>query len=278
MRILQKVKQDFPHLSLKYLKKLIQDGRVKSSRRTYKLSDKVEGHFEVIIEEKYLVQSLKPNPDLKCDIVYEDKNLIILNKPAKLHSIAQNFLESNSVANYLLSLHPHLKNISSPLESGLINRLDYETSGLIMAAKTKTAYEYFREQMKSKKIIKHYQCLVNNGELQKSLHYAMVKPSSKSRTKVRLIPYDKILADDFEVIQTEILSSLRKGDHYLLTLRLITGFRHQIRAHLSDMEHPIVGDELYGGIAADRLFLHASLIRLTLPNGEKIEVESPPNF
>lgn len=278
MRVAKRVKDLYPHLSLNFIKSLIKDGKVRTSYRVLKLSDKVKDETEIYIDKDFLEDKLKSNSNINCDLVYEDKNLIIINKPHQLHSVAQSYLDQDTVANFLLSVNPNLRNVSSPLESGLINRLDYETSGLMMVAKTKSAFEYFKSQMKDQKIIKHYQCLVSKNILEKKLYLAMVKPSSKSRSKVRLIPYERVLENEFETIKTEVLSSIKFNDKFLVTLRLITGFRHQIRVHLADLGTPIVGDNLYEGDTSDRLYLHASLIRFSLPNGEKIEVVSPHNW
>lgn len=207
---------------------------------------------------------LKPNPNIPCKLLRETEDYLFLEKPVGLHSVAQKSSDEESVANWLLSVNPSLKNVSTPLESGLLHRLDNETSGAMVAAKNKKAYDYLRDLFQKNQVEKEYVCLIDRSGLKSGLYFAYAGSRYRSSKKVSISEKPK---KRFQMIQTEILNV----DGNFATIRLITGYRHQIRAHLSYLGYPLCGDELYGGSSAPRLMLHSAMLSFKNPQG-KIEI------
>ena len=202
--------------------------------------------------------------------------------------MAHSFEEKESVANWLLSVDPHLSTLPKKLESGLVHRLDFETSGVMVAARNLKACEYLKNIWKEKKVIKEYKALVEKP-VKPQVYLAYIKNHPRSAKRVVVSDYKNPKS---QLVMTEVLScspcifpSLSRGEGYRqrvndptktheLTLKLITGFRHQLRAHLAFLGAPILGDTLYHGPKAERLFLHASKLSFPDLNGEKLEVVS----
>lgn len=228
---------------------------------------------------------LQPNHNIPCKILKQTKDYLFLYKPPFVHSVPLDESETNSVSNWLISVDSKLSQIFPLLECGLAHRLDYEASGVMVAAKNQKAYDYLRKCFSQNKIYKEYVCVVSNPPPKSGIYEAYVdKKRSKSKKKIyirtgrqvsvaglrQLAPGDNIR------IMTEILPSKKVDAYYEVRINLITGFRHQIRAHLAYLGCPIVGDKLYGGLQSEQLMLFADKIkfkdfkgyplRVTLPN------------
>ena len=202
--------------------------------------------------------------------------------------MAHNFDETESVANWLLSVDKNLSSLPQKLESGLLHRLDFETSGVMGGARNLKAYEYLKNIWKEKKVIKEYKALVENP-IKPGVYLAYIRNHPRSSKRVVVSDHK---GPKSHLIMTEVISNVpmsfpsplrgeglraRVSDltkTYELTLRLVTGFRHQLRAHLAFLGSPILGDTLYHGPKAERLFLHASRLAFPGVKGEKLDVKS----
>ena len=249
MNLLKSIKQIAPHLSNTQIRELIKQGKVSKNLK---------------LPPEYLITKLAPNKKLDCELIKMTEDFIFLSKPSGLPSVALSFSEKNSVANWLLSIDPKLGDVSSPLESGLAHRLDNETSGLMLAARNKEAWQYLRQNWEYVK--KEYTCLTSDHPPEPGLYEAWFPPKNRNSKKVTLNAGQR--SDDDKLVQTEILRINSPQPPYLITIQLITGCRHQIRAHLAQMDCPIIGDILYGGLPADRLYLHSSRISFTDASGK----------
>lgn len=259
LRLKRRLKELYPHLGASRVADMIAQGLVVVNGRSgYKKSWVYESD-EIVLPEGVDENHLQPNPDLSCQLVKMTKDYIVLNKPAGIHSIALAPSDKNAVANWLLSLDEELCNISSPLESGLMHRLDYETSGLMLAARNKKAYEHFLKQFKQNKIQKEYTCLVSTPLEKIGLFKAYMGQQGKRAKAVRVYS-NQNQNKSLRLLKTEVLSQKPKGIFFELRIKLITGARHQIRAHLRHLGCPLVGDDLYKGVVAKRLMLHASAL------------------
>lgn len=269
MNIIQSIKKKHPHLSNRQIRSLVKQGLV---------GKKAE------LPREYLSTQLMPNPTLGCELVKMTEDFIFLSKPAGVPSVALSVAEKNSVANWLLSVDENLRHVSTPLESGLLHRLDNETSGLMLAARHKKAWNYLRKNWSL--VIKEYVCLVTNDppespvferlgskskkKVEPAVYEAWFPPRNKNRKKVLLNSHQT--SSDDQLVQTKIVNHQKTEQGWWLTVELVTGCRHQIRAHLSQMECPLLGDEIYGGQKADRLYLHASRISFTDHNEKNWDV------
>jgi len=185
----------------------------------------------------------------KLEIIYESKNLLALYKPHEVHSSPHSYLDYNNILSGLRQqdiLEPLMVNQTS-YERGLLHRLDYETSGLLLLAKNEPYYQmamYNREKIFSKK----YYLAIVPGILADGVYHSKIDMHKNTKVK-----YDPAGMDVSMHVETLLFAS----DYSLLLVELIQGHRHQIRFQLSQLNSSIVGDELYGVVKADRLYLHS---------------------
>jgi 23S rRNA-/tRNA-specific pseudouridylate synthase len=199
------------------------------------------------------------NPEyqgLPVEIIYEDDLILVMNKPGKVHSHPLTYLEKNNLLSFIREKYSeNILHVNyTEYDRGLLYRLDFETSGLICYIKQQSLYQELRNHFA--KIVKKKTYLgMVRGKFQKLglfQHRFTAFGEKGSKQKV---------SEDFGDFLGELI--ILKADYNellnqtLLTIELITGLRHQIRAQLSFLGFPLLGDELYGGEKAERLFLHA---------------------
>ena len=219
---------------------------------------------------------LRPNPDLPLPIAYEDDHVLALDKPAGMPTHPLRFAETDTLANALVARFPALAEIGDDrLFPALLHRLDTQTSGLVLAAKTAAAYAHLRAQFRRFTVQKHYLALVHGvvgapGRLAAPLTHQTRSPCKMAvaRNPDQVPPRDLFAAETSWV-------PLETGAAYsLLDVTIYTGDTHQIRCHLAAAGHPIAGDALYGSpLAAPRHWLHAARLICTHPaTGKSLDV------
>lgn len=180
-------------------------------------------------------------------IVYEDSCIIALNKPALIHSVSLRE-SAESVAAWLSGHYPELTTASdNEFDSGLINRLDYETSGVLVAAKTRVHWLNLREQFERGTIIKRYRAIIegalDSGKTVEGYIGNRYRGSKKVQFTAHQVKRSLLtrsrLSRSLEVSEDRARS--------LITIEAETGARHQVRAHCASTGHPLAGDVLYGG-------------------------------
>jgi 23S rRNA pseudouridine1911/1915/1917 synthase len=233
--------------------------------------------------EEWLFSQPSPANQLDVPIIYEDASLLVVNKPAGMATHGFSGKDSQTLANFLVAYHPNLLTIGkSRWEPGLVHRLDRETSGLVLVAKTQQAIDELRRQFRRREIKKIYWALVW-GETEPAGTISFpITHDTPDRRRMRVVVRDSAKSRDqrsWKALTGYRALGTGKGMS-LLEIDLATGVTHQIRAHLSAIGHPIVGDSLYG--AADskpsgltRHFLHARRLQFRHPaDGRQIRVES----
>jgi len=255
---------------------LIDEGHVTVNGKTVKRNTKLrEGdRVEWIIPEPVSSEVLPE--DIPLDILYEDEHMIVINKPAGLvvHPAAGN--ESGTLVNALLHHCKDLAGIGGERRPGIVHRLDKDTSGVMVVAKTEQAMAELARQFKARETEKEYMAIVRN------------KPQSRRgriATKIGRHP----------IFRKKMAVDVRKGRHAvsyydvveafdraaLVHLRIETGRTHQIRVHMAHLKHPVIGDKLYsrahtGSLWADRQMLHAAKLSVAHPNtGERMYFTAP---
>ncbi len=236
--------------------------------------------------------SIEPNPDLNITLAYEDADLLVAIKPPRMVSNPGKGHERGTMLNALFHTHgPRLQNIGREKDFGLLHRLDRETSGLLIVALTKSAYDALRIQFETRTVKKFYWALVRDipdppkGVIDRPIReqedrtskYTARKVASVTRAKRRQgsagPPKDAVTA--FRVVSA---GRGPNGEAALLECRPVTGRLHQIRVHMALIGHPVLGDGDYAdeGKSAPRVALHAHRLSFTHPvTGQPIDVRSP---
>ncbi len=215
-----------------------------------------------------------PDPDFQLRVCFEDETLVIVDKPAGIPSHPLRRGELGCAANMLVARYPEMAEVGyGPREPGLVHRLDNDTSGLLLAARTQDAFLALRDQLTRSQMHKTYLALVSRAvQVPRSIALALAPSPSNSR-KV------EVTADpNARPSLTDLVRCEARGRFFLVEARAAHAYRHQIRVHLASIDAPIVGDELYGGELVEGVMhhlLHASRIVLRHPlDNRELEVES----
>jgi 23S rRNA pseudouridine1911/1915/1917 synthase len=225
-----------------------------------------------------------PNPRLAVPVVYEDADLLALDKPAGMDCHGFSGRSHDTLANFLLAYRPTLSAIGkNRWEPGLIHRLDRETSGLVLVAKTQGGFDDLRHQFRRRLVEKKYLALVwGSCADQGTIAFPLAHDAIDGR-KMRVISQGDAATAENKIWQA--LTLYRKLAEQqglsLLELEMKTGVTHQLRAHLAAIAHPIVGDRLYGAgeqetFGLRRHFLHANKLGITHPSFKNwLNLEAP---
>jgi len=267
-----------PEFSRSRLQSWIKDQRVLIGGREVRPSYLLRGGEDVLVNPADL-PSLKAVPeDLPLKILYEDADVIVVDKPAGMvvHAGAGHF--SGTLVNALLHRFERLASGSEDLRPGIVHRLDKETSGVLVIARTDKAHHSLSSQFRNREVEKIYLALV---------HGRMKTPEDRITTPIARDPLrrtrmtTKLATGRSALTEYRVLEELENLS--FLEVRIGTGRTHQIRVHLSSLRHPVVGDRLYGAPAEvaglpslNRFFLHAHRLRFSSPSGgHSIIIESP---
>ena len=204
--------------------------------------------------------------EIPLDIVYENDDLIVVNKPAGMVVHPAVGHSSGTLVNAVLGYDPDLEGIGGEERPGVVHRLDKATSGLILLAKNERAHRWLQDQFRLRKVDKTYLALVDGKPPTPSGRVeAYIGRDQKQRKKMAIVSENKGRESISEYKTVEEF-----GKHTLLEFHPLTGRTHQIRLHCAFLKCPIVGDEVYGrknsSIQIDRHFLHAYRLSIILPN------------
>jgi len=263
------------------IQKTIKDGLVSVNGKIVAIP-----HFSVSKEDKVKInkapKALKKEGLVpKLNILYEDSDVIVFEKPAGLivHEAAKK--DEPTVVDALIKHYPKIKKVGDdPRRPGIVHRLDKPASGVMIAAKTQSAFEFLKKQFSEKIAKKEYLVLVYGtpGKDEGTISFKLVR----SRTLGRMMAMPELSETGRDAVtHFEVLQKFKTST--LLRVRIETGRTHQIRAHFRALNLPVVGDIIYKKtymknikpIALPRLFLHAHKLTIPLPNGETKTFESP---
>ena len=264
--------QKLPELSRSFIQKLIEDGHIKLNGKLARAG--------IRLKEGDTVSVVIPPPEpaaleaenIPLDIIYEDADLLVVDKPAGMTTHPAPGSPVHTLVNAVLSHLPSLPASDNPARPGIVHRLDKDTSGLILIAKTRGVLANLSAQFKSREVKKAYVALVKGRVTPKS--GVIDAPIGRDRTHRQ-----KMAVNDSGRPARTAYTVLRYFEGYtLVEARPETGRTHQIRVHFASVGRPIVGDATYGAKSdlVGRQFLHAQRLSFKLPStGKTAEFTSP---
>jgi 23S rRNA pseudouridine1911/1915/1917 synthase len=254
---------------------VIVDGTVSSKSGTM-----IRGNETVMIRVPPPLPTTVCAEDIPLDIIYEDNELLVVDKPAGMVVHPASGHRSGTLVNAVLAHDPKMVGVGGERRPGVVHRLDKDTSGLIVVAKTDHAHRFLQAQFKERSVEKIYLALVHG-----------IPPSPKGRVETAIgrdkkfrkrmaVYHENSSRTRFAITRYSTLECFKESA--LLEIKPITGRTHQIRVHMSYLGCPIVGDSLYGGrrtakasYGLERQFLHASHLKIAIPDGSNMEFTSP---
>lgn len=266
-----------PDLSRSKIQNFIKSGNVKINdsikKPSYILKENDKIDFEIPEEEKL---EIKPQ-DIPIEIVYEDENMLVVNKPSGMLTHPTTIERENTLVNALLyKFNNNLSDINGEFRQGILHRLDRNTSGLLMIAKNNKAHEFLAEQIKNHTITKKYRAVVKG--IIKEDEFEINSPIGRNPNQ----PHKMMTRDDGKPSRTIVKVLERFKEYTYIELTLITGRTHQIRVHMKSINHPVYNDTLYGAgqgkVKTDEQVLQSYYLRFTKPFGnEIIELQIEPD-
>ncbi len=283
IRIDKFLAQEFFSLSRGEIIKNIKEGFILVNKEAVKPSYKLKENDEIESDISFKREELESNKEIKLNIIYNDDNIIVVNKPAGIQVHPDSNERKNTLANALLAKFPEIRNVhedslGSYFRPGIVHRLDKETSGVIVVARNQKSFDELKEMFQNRKIKKKYVAIVygqlkdKKGIITKAIARAgnykkQTVAGPKTRTKIR-------------GAVTEYKQLKRFINYSLVEVHPLTGRMHQIRIHLFSIGHPVVGDKLYKiksikpNSLAKRHLLHAEQLDFTL-FGQKFSFFAP---
>ena len=259
------------------LKKLIDEGKVLVNGKREKAGAEIKKNDVIELEIPEVVEYEVKAENIPIDVVYQDEDLAIINKPQGMTVHIGNGNSEGTLVNALLYALDNLSGIGGVLRPGIVHRIDKDTSGLLVVAKNDRAHVSLAEQIAEKTCHRiYYALLEGNVKTDSGRIVTDIGRHPTERTKMSVLPdgKGKIAITDYEVVA-------RFGvDYTLCRFILQTGRTHQIRVHAKYMGHPVVGDPVYGykkqKFHLNGQLLHANTLELTHPtNGERMSFSAP---
>ena len=268
---------DLSGLSRSYVQRLMADGRVTADGHPVKANTIVPSGAVLVIDVPPPEPSGIEPEAIPLDVVFEDDDVLVVDKPAGLVVHPSPGHWSGTLVNALLARDTAYGGIAGVERPGIVHRLDRDTSGLLMVAKTDAAQTSLMAQLKARRVKKTYLALVQ-GSVQAALGRieAPIGRDPKNRMRMAVVPDGRPSVTGYRVGE-------RFAAWTLLELDLVTGRTHQIRVHLAALGHPVAGDPVYGTGTSrrgpdglERLFLHAWRLVFAAPaTGDLVRLEAP---
>jgi 23S rRNA pseudouridine1911/1915/1917 synthase len=268
----------------------IGEGRVTVNGRPVKASHRVAAHDVVVLWRPPAVEPVVLAEPIPLSIVYEDADLLVVDKPAGMVVHPAPGHRQGTLVNALLAWDSRLAEVGGAERAGIVHRLDRDTSGLMVVARTLAAHEALQRQFKTRRVQKTYVALVEG--LVETLEGRIEAPIARDpamRKRMAVVPAQRggrAAASTFGVLGHYLAkASAQRLEYTLLELQLLTGRTHQIRVHLAHLGFPILGDDKYGDFPLNkalarqglkRMFLHARRLVIRHPlSRDKIVLEAP---
>lgn len=246
-----------PSLSRAYVHTLFEDGRIALNDERVKPGHKLRLGESMTIN--FDLSELEQIADIDLPVLFENEDVLVINKPIGVISHARGkYWNEPSVASFVRQMTGQEGD-----RTGIVHRLDRATSGVMICAKNSETMSFLQKQFSSRNVKKKYRTIINGHvEPREAIIDMPIERNPKAPATFRVGGNGKAAQTQYKV-----LASSEKHDK--LELTPVTGRTHQLRVHLKYLGHPITGDTLYEGSAAERLYLHAYSLEITLPGGER---------
>lgn len=262
-------------LSRSMIQKMLEEGKVQVNQKKEKASYKTKLDDSIQIEDIIPKETMLKGQDIPVDIIYEDKDIIVVNKPKGMVVHPANGNPDGTLVNALLHIcKDSLSGIGGEIRPGIVHRIDKDTSGLLIIAKNDKAHISLSEQIQNREITKKYVALVRGVIKENEATIDMpIGRSNKDRKKMAVRKEGKKAITHFKVIE-------RYKEFTYLDIKIDTGRTHQIRVHLAEIGYPIVGDAVYSNgknsFGVEGQMLHAKELTFKHPTtGETMHFEAP---
>lgn len=256
------LEQYFQDKSRNFVQQCIKDGQIKVNDHIVKTGYLLKANDQILIDIQQPEPLKLDAVDLKLDIIYEDQDLVVINKPQGLVVHPASSYHEPTLVHGLLHQVDELSSMNGIIRPGIVHRIDKDTSGLLVVAKNDVAHQRLSEDLSKHTIERVYIALVygvikeNEGTIE-----APIARHPKNRLKMAVLPNGKKAVTHFKVLE--------RFDRYtFIECHLETGRTHQIRVHMQFINHPIVGDPIYGPkevIGDEGQFLHAKTLSFMHP-------------
>ncbi len=260
---------------------LIDEGGVRhNGRPVRKGSERVSAGDDMEIDDEQLgaVPVVEPDPTIVLDVVHEDPELVVVDKPAGLVVHPGAGTASGTLVNALVACYPGIVGIGEPERPGIVHRLDRDTSGLLVVARTERARASLVAQLAARSVERRYLAVVwGHPDADEGLVDGPIGRHPRRPTRMAVVAGGREARTRYRVVRR----AESPAPVSVLRCELETGRTHQIRVHCAAIGHPVVGDEVYGGARAALAFgrpaLHAELLGFDHPgSGERLRFERPP--
>ena len=269
------ISENFNELSRTMIKKLIESNNILVNDKSEKVSYKVQANDNISIDIPEAKETKLKAQEIPLDIIYEDSDIIVINKPKGMVVHPANGNPDGTLVNAILSICKNsLSGIGGELRPGIVHRLDKDTSGLIIVAKNDKAHINMSEQIKERNVKKTYIALVRGNVPEEEATINMpIGRSTKDRKKMAVTKNGKQAITHFKVLK-------RYSKYTLLEIKIETGRTHQIRVHMAEIGYPVVGDAVYSNgkneFGIEGQMLHAYKLEFMHPITNKhMELTAP---
>lgn len=269
------IAEEKKELSRTTIKRLLENGDILVNEKIQKASYKPEAGDRIQINMPEVVEIKLVAQDIPVPVIYEDKDIIVVNKPKGMVVHPANGNPDGTLVNAILAMcKDSLSGIGGEIRPGIVHRLDKDTSGLLIIAKNDLAHMNMSKQIQDRKVIKKYIALVRGTVPENEATIDMpIARSQKDRKKMTVDKNGKEAVTHFKVLA-------RYDKYTLLEVKIDTGRTHQIRVHMSYIGHPVIGDEVYSNgkneFGVKGQMLHAKYLEFKHPiTGKDIKLEAP---
>ena len=274
---IDKYLSDNTEYSRELITKMLKEGFILVNNKVVKPSYKTKLEDIVIIDDSYKIEQDINPVEMELDIVYEDEDIMVINKPSGLVVHPGNGNTNNTLVNGLMFYTNELSDLGGNERVGIVHRLDKDTSGLMLVAKSNKAHEILSDDFKNKRVYREYYALINGVFKSDTAH--IDAPIGRSKTNFNKME----VRSDGKDARTNLRVLKRYQDNTLVSLVLETGRTHQIRVHMAYIGYPIFNDPVYVNKKATEFgqFLHSKVIRFNHPITKELmefESELPKEF